>query len=162
MRNIYTDEAGTSSVEPISVVAALIVNPDVHWFPVMRRLRQIWDQHIPSEYRHENKHKLHNDFTFHAKRVSDGTKYPRWNEEGRRALLQAMMALPSEFEIPICVAAVKRGAFDWSGWPEKERKRMTPAKSDHMIAFTACVGEANKVVRTEYKDELAQVISDHH
>ena len=73
-----------------------------------------------------------------------------------------MMSLPSGFEIPICVAAVKIGALDWSGWPEIERKRMTAAKSDHMIAFTACIGEANKVVRTDYEDELAQVISDHH
>ena len=34
MRLIYTDEAATTAREPVSVVAALIVNPDVHWFPV--------------------------------------------------------------------------------------------------------------------------------
>ena len=39
---------------------------------------------------------------------------------------------------------------------------MTPVKSDHMMAFLACVGEANALIRTEYRDELAQVISDHH
>jgi hypothetical protein len=159
MRNIYTDEAGISAPEPVSVVAALIVNPDIHWFPFMRRLREIWDHHIPSEYRHDNKHKLHNDFTFHAKNVSDGTKYPRWAEGSRLKLLQAMMAIPSEFEIPIAFAGVRRGALDWSGWP-KDKKRMTPAKSDHMSAFMACIGEANRFVRTEYEGELAQIIAD--
>jgi hypothetical protein len=123
-------------------------------------MRQIWDQHIPNEYRRDNKHKLHKDFTFHAKHVSDGTKYPHWAEESRRALLKSMMAIPGEFEIPITFAAVKRGAFDWSGWPEKHKKQMTPAKSDHLTAFTACIAEANKFVRTEYEDELAQIIAD--
>ena len=64
MRIIYTDEAGTTAPEPVSVVAALIVNPDVHWFPVTRRVRELWDHHIPSEYRHENPHTLHKDFRF--------------------------------------------------------------------------------------------------
>jgi len=159
---IYTDEAGTTAPEPVSVVAALIVNPDVHWFPVMQRAREIWDHHIPSEYRHENQHTLHKDFTFHAKRVSDGTKYPRWKEKSRRGLLQAMMAVPGEFDIPITFAAVKRDAFDWSGWPAHRKKQMTPAKSDHMFAFMGCIGAANEFVRTEYENELAQVISDHH
>jgi hypothetical protein len=58
---------------------------------------------------------LHKDFTFHAKQVSDGTKYPRWAEVSRGTLLRAMMAIPSEFEIPIVFAAVERGALDWSG-----------------------------------------------
>jgi hypothetical protein len=122
----------------------------------------MWDHHIPNEYRHENHHGLHKDFTFHAKRVSDASKYPRWNELGRRALLQAMMAIPQEFEIPITFGAVRRGANDWSGWPKARKKQMTPAKSDHMLAFLGCIGEANAVVRTEYGKEVAQVISDHH
>lgn len=162
MRNIYIDEAGTSTPEPVSVVAALVVNPDVHWFPVMRRVQGLWDHHIPSEYRHDNQHALHKDFTFHAKRVSDASKYPRWKEESRRALLGAMMAIPGEFDIPITFGAVKRGALDWSGWPEHRKKQITPTKSDHMSAFMGCIGEANKLVRTEYPNELAQVISDHH
>lgn len=150
MRTIYTDEAGTTAGEPVSVVASLIVNPDVHWFPVMRRLRGIWDQHIPSEYRRQNKHNLHHDFTFHAKNVSDGRKYPHWPEESRRALLRAMMAVPNEFEIPITLAAIRRGVLDWSGWPPEQKRQMTPAKSDHMSAFTTCIGEANNYIRAEY------------
>jgi hypothetical protein len=156
MRIIYTDEAGTTAPEPVSVVAALIVNPDIHWFSVIRRLQELWDHHIPNEYRHDNQHTLHKDFAFHAKRVSDGTKYPRWKEESRRALLQAMMAISGEFDIPITFAALKRGAFDWSGWPEHRQKQMTPAKSDHMFAFLGCIGAANEYVRTEYENELAQ------
>ncbi len=69
------------------------------------------------------------------------------------------MAVPGEFDIPITFAAVRRGAFDWSGWPEHRKKQMTPAKSDHMCAFMGWIGEANKFVRTESENELAQVIS---
>jgi hypothetical protein len=43
MRIIYADEAGTSAPEPVSVAAALIVNPNIHWYPVILRLRQVWD-----------------------------------------------------------------------------------------------------------------------
>jgi hypothetical protein len=77
MRHIYIDEAGTSAPEPVSVVAALIVNPDFHCYPIMRRVRELWDQHIPNEYRHDNQRTLHGDFKFHAKRVSDEAKYLR-------------------------------------------------------------------------------------
>jgi len=162
MRNIYTDEAGTTSPEPISVVVALIVNPDIHWHPVMSRLRLIWDQHIPDQYRRHNRHGLHRDFTFHAKDVVDARKYPRWPDVSRRALLQDMMALPKDFEIPVSFAAVKRGVMDWSGWPVEDKNRMTPAKSDHLTAFVGCIGEANRIMQTDYSGELAQVISDQH
>jgi hypothetical protein len=107
----------------------------------MRRVRELWDRHIASEYRHDSQHTLHKDFTFHAKRVSDASKYPRWNEQSRRAMLQAMMAIPGEFEIPITFGAIKRGAIDRSGWPEHRKKQMTPAKSDHMSAFMGCIRE---------------------
>ena len=160
MRVIYTDEAGVTTGEPVTIVAGLIVNPDVHWAPAITRIRQAWDEHIPTEYRRQNKHKIHKDFTFHAKDVSDGRKYPNWPEERRRALLKAMMGIPREFEIPVVCAAVKRGALDWTGWPDSQRKQMTPAKSDHMSAFLQCIGEANKFIAVHHPKERALVTCD--
>jgi len=155
VRNIYTDEAGTSAPEPVSVVAALVVNQDLHWFPVIRHGGDLGSVH-PKQLSAPEQTRV----AFHAKHVSDGTKYPGWAEESRRSLLRSMMAIPGEFEIPVSFAAVKRGAFDWSGWPEKHKRQMTPAKSDHMSAFTACIGTANNFIKSEYKDELAQIIAD--
>jgi hypothetical protein len=160
VRIIYTDEAGISTPEKVSVVAALIVNPDAHWFPIMRRIREVWDQHIPTEYRHGNRHKFHGDFTFHAKEVVDQSRYPNWDEDSRRALMESMMAIPREFEIPVSLSAVKRGAFDWSGWPTENKKSMTPAKSDHMMAFAGCIAEANEFIKSEMPNELALIIAD--
>jgi hypothetical protein len=152
MRNIYTDEAGTSAIEPMTVVAAILVNPDTHWFPVLRRIRQIWDDQIPKQYR--------KGFVFHAKLLSHGREYPNWYEEARRSFMRSIMKLPWEFHIPIAVGGVKRGAFDWSGWPNKDKRTMTPAKSDHMMAFMCCMAQADKFVRENYGHELAQVIAE--
>lgn len=76
--------------------------------------------------------------------------------------MNAMMAIPKEFEIPIVFAAVRRNSADWSGWSEKNKKIMTSAKSDHMVAFMTCIGTAHEIVRSEYEGEVAQVISDNH
>lgn len=136
----------------MTVVAAVIVNPDTHWFRVLRRVRQIWDDKIPKQHR--------KDFVFHAKLLSDGRKYPDWYEKERRGFMESIMKLPWEFHLPVAVGVVKRGAFDWSGWSDKDERAMTPAKSDHMIAFMACMAQAAKFIRTNCAGELAQVIAE--
>jgi hypothetical protein len=152
MRNIYVDEAGTTAPEPVTIVVGVVTNLDTDWFPVLRKMRLLWDSHVPARHR--------KDFHFHAKAVSDGNRWSGWSEDSRRRLMRAVMELPGEFRMPVAFAAVKRGAFDWSGWPKEHRKKMTAAKSDHMIAFSACIGEADNLIRTEYGTEVAQVIVD--
>ena len=47
IRNIYTDEgAGTAANEAVSVVLALIVNPDTQWFPVVAALATLYQTYV--------------------------------------------------------------------------------------------------------------------
>jgi hypothetical protein len=150
VRNIYTDEAGINAEDPATVVVGLVVQPDTQWFPVLRRIRQIWDQYVPAHYR--------NGFVFHTLQVLNGRRWSNWPEEKRRALVTAMMRIPWEFEIPIAIGVAKRGN-PWQGWPDHLRKKMTPKNSDHMIAFLFCMSQADEYIRERCGSEVAQIIA---
>jgi Protein of unknown function (DUF3800) len=150
MRNIYVDESGINAEDPATIVVGLIVEPDRDWFPVLRRMRQLWDEHVPRQHRE--------GFWFHAMQVSNGRKWSNWPEPKRRALLESIMRMPWEFEIPVSVGVVKRGN-KWEGWPPDMRKKMTPKNSDHMMAFVLCVAQADEYVREHFEGEVAQVIA---
>lgn len=148
MRNIYTDEAGTSAKEAVSVVVALIVDPDTRWFPVVAALAALY-QDIPSQYR--------SGFAFHARRLFGQNKYPGWSYEDRKAFMRRVMTLPSKFDIPIALGATRRGRVDSSKWPEK---KMNAAQVDHLWAFTLCIGMCNQHLADACPDELGQVIAE--
>jgi Protein of unknown function (DUF3800) len=149
MRNIYTDEAGTAANEAVSVVLALIVNPDTQWFPVVAALAILYQRYVPDQYR--------TGFAFHARKLSGQNKYPGWDYEDRKSLMRAVMTLPSKFNIPIALGATRRGRNDWSKWPEK---KMNSAQVDHFWAFTLCMGTCNRFLGEECSDELGQVIAE--
>jgi len=107
MRNIYTDEAGTAANEAVSVVLALIVDPDTKWFPVVAALATLY-QDIPSQYR--------SGFAFHARKLFGQNKYPGWNYDDRKALMRRVMTLPSKFDIPIAAGFPRWGPADFLSW----------------------------------------------
>jgi hypothetical protein len=152
VRNIYTDEAGTSPAphEPYRVVIGLIVHADTQWFPALQRFGELL-QGVPHQYR--------KNFSFHAKDLFARNKYPNWDYEERKELMRDVMRIPFEFDIPIAVSAVKKGAHDWTAWPEK---KMSTTMVDHLIAFTFCMFAADYYLRTRCKDEVAQVIAEHN
>jgi hypothetical protein len=95
MRNICTDEAGTAANEAVSVVLALIVNPDRQWFPVVAALATLYQTYVPEQYR--------TGFAFHGRKLFGQNKYPGWDYDERKALMRCVMTLPSKFNIPIAL-----------------------------------------------------------
>src|ERR1039457_2997133 len=91
MRNICTDEAGTAANEAVSVVLALIVNPDRQWFPVVAALATLYQTYVPEQYR--------TGFAFHGRKLFGQNKYPGWDYDERKALMRCVMTLPSKFNI---------------------------------------------------------------
>ena len=144
MRNMATDEAGTSAPEPVTLVVALLVHVDTQWLPAVRELRHLFGQ-VPAQY--------HEGFAFHAKWISAANKYPDWKEKDRTEFMCSVMNLPGTFNIPIALGAMKRGASDWSEWAEK---KMTPEKVDHFMAFTMCMARADHFLRTYCGYEMGQ------
>jgi hypothetical protein len=94
VRNISTDEAGTSAPEPVTLVVALLVHVDTQWLPAVRELRHLFGQ-VPAQY--------HEGFAFHAKWISAANKYPDWKEKDRTEFMCSVMNLPGTFNIPIAL-----------------------------------------------------------
>jgi hypothetical protein len=149
VRNIYTDEAGTSAREPVTVVAALIVHADTQWLPVARELDSLLHKKVPQKY-WKNGHPP----PFHAKYISSHSKYPDWSKTERHDLMKLVMGLPFKFGIPIAIGAVKRGQ---SSWADKDK---SPEQLDHIMAFALCMGRADHFVRTFCGMEMATVVAE--
>jgi hypothetical protein len=147
VRNIYTDEAGISAHEPITVVVGLIVHADSQWFPAAQELARLLLTRPPPKYRE--------GLVFHAKSIAAQNKYPGWSESDRQALMRAVMGLPVKFGISVAFGAVARGH---SGWATGHG--ITTEMNDHVMAFCMCMGRADHFLRTNCGWEVAQLIAE--
>jgi hypothetical protein len=145
VRNIYTDEAGTSDLETIRVVAALAVHADTQWIPVLNYMAALFREKVPKQYQE--------DFAFHAKLITAGNKYPDWDFQERIAFLHRVMEIPRGFRIPIIMAAVRKGSVYYPHEP------LTPAEAEHALAFSMCMGKTNDFLRKNYPGEMGQVVA---
>jgi hypothetical protein len=147
VRLIYTDEAGTSANEPVTVVAALIVNADSQWMPMAERIRNALAK-VPQKYR--------NGFVFHATEVW-GSKKLRdgWSREEREALLIEMMSAPRKCKVPIAYSIYFRDAA------APTVAGLSKEKVQHAHAFGTCMALSDLYVR-DYGDskEIAAVVAE--
>jgi hypothetical protein len=82
LRFIYTDEAGTSSREPVVVMVGLIVHADVQLRPAEQLVQQLHAT-VPEKFR--------DGFISHATAVWGNKKYrPEWGREERLEFLCRM------------------------------------------------------------------------
>lgn len=143
VRQIYIDEAGTSSREPVTVVLALLVHADTQWKPLLAEYLEV-RKSLPVEYGNQ---------PLHAIEITDSKKYLDWKVEDRYALLSKILAIPRRIGLALSI-----GAF----WRDKNRKNipqgMTGAGVDHINAYCACVGKADEFIRENFPDEMVQLI----
>lgn len=151
MRFIYTDEAGISAKEPVSVTAGVIVDADSQWRRAEASLHAIYDAHVPAQYR--------SNFIFHATEVfSGGKRIDRavWPLEARFNLLLSVVALPRMLGIGICVGKVRRDAQYPSPVPG-----ITPLQWQHIESLFYCLQAADGWVRDNCApNEIATVVSE--
>jgi Protein of unknown function (DUF3800) len=150
VRNIYSDEAGVSAPEPVSVVIALIVHMDKQWRPVADEVARLARQHVPSEFL--------DGFAFHTKVLLKEKKYPGWDMSRRKILIEEMMGIPQKFHIPLSYSAVKRGTAA-KAFPRDDLK---PFEIDHLYAFILSMSLADKYLRQYCGDEMSQIIAEDH
>lgn len=150
VRYVYLDEAGTAAHEPITVEAGVIVKPDAVWKGIDAKIADIVSRLVPDEFRA--------GFVFHAKELFNGGRYrPRWPLADRLEVIKAFAAIPSEFDLPICVGTMRRTA------PEKaddrlDQLRLKPQEWDHCFAFLCCVAAADTYLRENTpEDEVAHL-----
>lgn len=146
---LYSDEAGTSENEPVTVVVSVAIHADRHWRAAADRLREVLDDGVPRP--------LREGFIFHAKNVWSGYRdYDQvWSREHRAELIGAVASIPRFLEAAICIGKVRRDSSvppDFAGRPEDFH---------HAIAFWFCMLRANKYVRDWAEPgEIATVVAE--
>ena len=151
VRFIFVDEAGTSALEPYTVVVGIVLHADAHLMAAEARLNEILGG-VPEPYKA--------DFTScHATDVWNNPKYrPEWELTDRLAFLCEIMRIPRSMGMAVSMAIVSQDAPDNAGLTALG---MSSEQQQHLLAFRSCLGRADKYIR-EYAHprEVATVIAE--
>lgn len=155
MRLVYLDEGGTSSHEPFTVVAGVMIDADRQMVAIEDHLLTLKRKHIPESDQ--------DGFVFHATNIFSGTKYFRdreaWTKDRRFAILDDLVAIPNKFEIPITLGFVEKARFPF----EPLTRTVTQAELNvgaHAIAFAAATMHVEQAMREVWPDEVAMLIAE--
>lgn len=147
---VYSDEAGTSRPEPVTVVVGVVIHADKHWAAALAALNSAVGNHVPEP--------LREGFFFHAKDIWSGyRKYDEvWPREARANFIGEVAAIPRKLKMALSLGKVRR---DYQ-FP-LEIKQIKQEDIHHCIAFSGCMGRANKYVR-DWGDpnEVATVVAE--
>jgi hypothetical protein len=147
---IYTDEAGTSAREPVTVVVAVIIHADTHWVSAQKQLQIALDEFVPAS--------LRPGFIFHAKDVWSGYREHNksWSRADRTTLIGAVASIPRRLRTAIAIGRIRRDS------PAPiDPKIMMASDFHHIMAFHGCMARANKYVRDwASPNEVATVVAE--
>jgi hypothetical protein len=157
LRYVYVDEAGTSAREPVSIVTGVIVDADRHWRVAHDRVQALLDEFVPAD-RREN-------FIFHAKQIwGDEKVRPGWPDQDRHSLLHGMMRVPYELGLAVSIGVVRRNPSCFESLPDKGARfsgKISPSQWEHFLAFSLCLEEADRYIRTYGHDrEVGTVVAE--
>jgi Protein of unknown function (DUF3800) len=154
VRIIYLDEAGTSSQEPVRIVAAVIVDSARQWRVVQRAIRQTIIKHVPKD-RLES-------FTFHATKIfSGGDTDIGWSLLDRRCFLEEFISIPRRFKLPIAIGICRQNADAFNHQREVSPTELTQTQMEHAIAFLGCLSAADRWLRLNTpEDEVAMAVAE--
>ena len=98
VRMAFLDEAGIGDPrhEPFVVVGGILLNADKQWKAVEKRLEELWYEHMPQD--------CPDGYPFHATELFSGGKVftrERYDREARWAILEKILAIPAEFNLPV-------------------------------------------------------------
>lgn len=154
MRYIYVDEAGTSAVEPVTVVVGIIVKPDDHWIAARREISRLIET-VPEPYR--------DGFHFHAKSIWGDKRYrDGWSLEERLKLIGGFASIPSRLGMSIALGKVRRDAGGQEILDQfMLNSHMSLPQWQHAMAFAECMKKADGYLRERCDvGEIATLIAE--
>lgn len=154
MYYIYVDEAGTSALEPVTVVAAVIVHADTQWKLAHSELNRLLDLYVPSS--------LREGFIFHAKEIWSGYRSLNepWPMISRKKLIEEVSSIPRRLKMAISIGRVRRDAPQ-NKLPPETAKKINHNEFQHIMAFGMCIRRANSYVRKwASENEIATVVAE--
>ena len=146
MRVIYVDESGHSNNEKIAMVAGVILDPDRKW-RLLDGAIQALKAEVPEQYR--------DNFVFHATDLEGGGRYrAEWPDEERWALLNKLLELPRQHQVPI--------VFGFFEKPDVVQTIRGHARSlvVHALSFAMCLKAVDSYMENEASGELAMLVAE--
>jgi hypothetical protein len=142
VRFIYTDEAGTSAKEPVSIVASVIVNADVELRPIASEVARLVAEYVP-DY-------LQEGFLIHATEIFSGGRVisrEKWSRDARFAFLHELVSIPYRNDIPIAVGMDFK-KVDHSGAERfMHQLKINRNEYSHLLAFSRCMERSDYFLR---------------
>ncbi|MGI3902469.1 MAG: DUF3800 domain-containing protein [Janthinobacterium lividum] len=151
VRYVFMDEAGTSALEPVTVVVGLIASADEHVLAAEALALEAIGSVPPA----------HQDgFVYHATEVFGGKKYrDSWSMADRLRLLELMMSVPRKIGMAICVSAQWRNAVDHS--QQAASLNLSGSQFEHLMAFSKCVAVCDRNIRRHAEPrEVATIVAE--
>jgi len=142
VRVVYSDETGTGSVveEPLTVIAALMMNLDSQWEPVYRDLEAVRPK---PEFEFKGA-KLFRDLRNGRKRAAADT------------ILRGILSIPARYHIPIFYAAIDRVGYE----KRPVRNVGDEASKPYDMALIFCLRSVHTYVYTLLPQERVLWIAD--
>jgi Protein of unknown function (DUF3800) len=151
VRYIFVDEAGTSALEPVTVVVGIIADADKDVMNAEAMVREIIGA-VPPQHR--------TGFVFHATQVFNDRRYQAdWAMTDRLHLLNQMMSVPRRVGMAITLSVVwrKPGRFV----DVAPSVGLTESQFDHLIAFGNCLAMSDRNIRRKAgPTEVAAVVAE--
>ncbi|MBS7702507.1 DUF3800 domain-containing protein [Chelatococcus asaccharovorans] len=146
MRVIFVDETGHSRNEPVAIVAGLILDPDLQWRNLADRIEALKVE-VPEKFRER--------FIFHATDLEHGGRFRReWPDEDRWALLDRLIALPRELNIPLVMGFFAKPA-------ERDANLARESKVVHALAYGECIQAADWFMKNRAgENEVAMLVAE--
>lgn len=152
MRFIYLDEAGISGPEPVTTIAAIIVEADVQRAKVFRGMADLVRSRVPPEH--------WRTFIFHAKDIFGGDKVfnrDRFSRDYRLGVITNLAYLPICLDVPICFTYRHRN-FGEGQTPDKPKVET----DDYLIALLQTIAYASSYMRLNCPNEVGVVVSENN
>lgn len=151
-RLVYIDEAGTSSSDPVSVVAGVVIDADHQWRVVESQLEVLVQELFPGI---DDPRKI----VFHAKDIFHGSGIfdrRRWSREKRLEILGRLLGIPLESDLPVVVGFYRKGD-DIKNLP------LPPAVLAQVMAHCMCVLAAERYMREKtLETDVAIMIAENN
>jgi hypothetical protein len=160
MRVTYIDESGLSAREPILIQAGIIVHGDDQLVSVEDHLESLVQKHIPKDKR--------DDFFFHATDIYGGGdkkcifyNKDEWPDERRWAILDDLVAIPGQFNLPICVGMIDKSAFP-SDAEKSKHSHLEVQVAQHAMAIVQCEVGVELWLRKNTEREITHIIAENN
>jgi hypothetical protein len=148
LRMAFLDEAGIGNPrdEPYVVVAGVVLHADKQWQAIEKRLEELWYEYMPDDC--PNGYAFHATELFSGGKVFDRKRYPK---EVRWAILDKLVAIPAEFNLPVVATYVPR-------------TELPDVRNAHMRGFMTAAATVEQYMRLlPDRSEVAMLIlEDNH